>query len=408
MTPKSRLFAVSAGLAALALASGGVLYAQLEGADRGIAPLDSTSSLEVENISVDATGKTAEEARFNGWKQAQLLGWKTLWASTTNRPVSQTPGLSDSVLNGIVSGIVVQEEQIGPRRYVAKLGVLFDRARTGEMLGIGGIKRRSAPMLTVPLIQTGGSEYAFEFRNPWQAAWARFRTGNSAIDYVRTSGGGSDPLLLNAAQTGRPGRRWWRMIVDQYGAADVIMPEVRLKRSFPGGPAIGEFYAWFGPDKKLLGRFTLHVSNSSGIPLMFGTAVRRLDEIYTRALSAGLLRADPSLIVEEPMPIEELEKAVPEAQASTANVPSAATAATPVYTLQIATPDDAAITAAEINVSGVGGVTSAFTTSRNPGGTSIMRVTYNGDPQAFAAGLRAKGWRVGGSGSRLSISRGGD
>ena len=56
------------------------------------------------------------------------------------------------------------------------LGVLFDRARAGEMLGVAGAVRRSAPMLVIPVMITGGAATSFEFRNAWQRAWAQFRT----------------------------------------------------------------------------------------------------------------------------------------------------------------------------------------------------------------------------------------
>ena len=61
----------------------------------------------------------------------------------------------------------------------------------------------------------------------------------SPLDYVRVSGSGVDPLLVNAAQTDRPGRGWWRNIVDLYGAADILVAEVQLQRAYPGGPAAG-------------------------------------------------------------------------------------------------------------------------------------------------------------------------
>ena len=135
-----------------------------------------------------------------------------------------------------MSGIVIDNEQIGPNRYIARLGVLFDRARTGQMLGVSGEIQRSAPMLVIPVMMTGSAAYSFEFRNDWQRAWAQFRTANSAIDYVRPSGSGIDPLVLNEAQTQRRGRGWWRMLLDQYGAADIVVPELELRRLYPGGP----------------------------------------------------------------------------------------------------------------------------------------------------------------------------
>jgi hypothetical protein len=412
----ARPIPLAAALLVSALA-GGAVYAQLEGADRGVPPIDSASTFEITGVTVDTTGKTAQEAREEGWRQAQSKGWKALWAKTNNRPVTEAPDLPESTLNGMVSGIIVEQEQIGPNRYIATLGVLFDRARSGQLLGASGPVQRSAPMLVVPVMITGSSFQTFESRNEWQKAWARFRTVNSPVDYVRTTGSGIDPLLLNAAQTRRPGRGWWRMLLDQYGAADVVMPEVHLRRSFPGGPARATFTARHGPDNRLLGRFTLRVSNGAALPRMLDEGVRRLDAIYAEALAAGARAPDPSLIVPEPPPVEEFleEEEVlerPRAERSGSVVPSgplptyqAPSGATQSFTIQVPTADAAAVAQAEIAVSRVPGVTSAITSSQSLGGTSTMRVTFTGDGAALAAALQAQGWNVSGSGTSLRISR---
>jgi hypothetical protein len=392
---------------AVCLAAGGS-EAQLEGSDRGVPPIDSASTFEVGGIEVDTTAPSAEKAREEGWKEAQRRGWKALWAKTNGRPIEEAPNLDDAALNSMVAGIVVEQEQIGPRRYIASLGVLFDRARTGELLGVGGVVRRSAPLLVIPVMLTGGTFTSFEYKNEWQKAWARFRTGNTPVDYVRPTGSGIDPLLLNQMQARRPGRAWWRMLLDQYGAADVVMPEVRLQRLAPGGPAIGTFTARFGPDSRVLGRFELRAENSAGIPKLMDEGVRRLDELYAQALAGGALRPDPTLIVQRPPEVEALEEQAP-AAAQTPTATPTPTSGTPSVTvsIQVPTPDAAAVSRAEIGVSKVRGVTSALTTSLALGGTSVMRVTYSGDPAALAAALQAQGWTVSGSGTSLRISKGG-
>ena len=410
MTRKGPISLLLALIASLGAA--GIVYAQLEGADRGVPPIDSASTFEINGIEVDVSAENAEKARFEGWRQAQAKGWKALWAKTHNRPISQAPGLSDSALNGMVSGIIVEQEQIGPKRYIATLGVLFDRARTGQLLGVSGQVRRSAPMLVIPIMLTGSTHQSFEWRNEWQKAWARYRTGSSPIDYVRPFGSGIDPLLLNAAQANRPGRGWWRMLLDQYGAADVIMPEVRLQRSYPGGPATGIFIARHGPDNRYLGQVTLRVGNSAGIPRLLDEGIRRLDAIYAQALEAGLMRPDPSLIVELPPPVEELEE--PEEEDLSlpidlgGSAPPAPAAERTSFTIRVSTPDEESVDRAEISVSRIGGVMSALTTDKELGGTSTMQVTFMGDSERFRAALAAQGWSVSGSGTSLRISRGGD
>lgn len=398
-------------LAAIAsLAVGGAVWAQLEGADRGVPPIDSASTFEIGGVEVDVSAETAQKAREAGWREAQQKGWKALWAKTNGRPVEQAPGLTDAALNGMVAGIIVEQEQIGPKRYIATLGVLFDRARTGQLLGVTGSVRRSAPMLVIPVMLTGSSFQSFESRNEWQKAWARFRTGNSPVDYVRPTGSGIDPLLLNVMQARRPGRGWWRMLLDQYGAADVIAPEVHLKRLFPGGPAIATFTARHGPDGRVLGRFTLRVETSALIPGLLDEGVRGLDLLYSRALAAGRLAPDPSLIVPEPPLVEETEEEVLAEEDEPTPLPGGPTpvGAVTTFRIEVDTPDPSAISRAELAVSRVPGVTSAFTTDPQAGGISSMRVTYMGEASGLSSALEAQGWRVSGSGTTLRLSRGGD
>jgi hypothetical protein len=403
-----RLPLILAALVSLAVA--GAVWAQLEGADRGVPPIDSASTFEIGGIEVDVTADNGDKAREEGWRQAQQKGWKALWAKTNGRPAEQAPGLTDAALNGLVAGIVVEQEQIGPKRYIATLGILFDRARTGQLLGVSGSVRRSAPMLVIPVMLTGSSFQSFESRNEWQRAWARFRTGSSPVDYVRPTGSGIDPLLLNVTQTRRPGRGWWRMLLDQYGAADVIVPEVHLKRYFPGGPAVATFTARHGPDNRILGQFTLRVENSALIPRLLDEGVRGLDLLYSRALAAGQLSPDASLNLPEPPLVEALAEETEVQETALTPLPGGPSpvGAVTVLRIEVDTPDPAAIGRAELAVSRVPGVTSAFTTDPAIGGTSKMRVSYMGEPAALAAALEAQGWRVSGSGNSLRISRGGD
>jgi hypothetical protein len=284
---------------------GGALVAQMESSERGILPVDSTGTLEITGIKVDVGGKDADTARYNGWRIAQREGFRALWAKTNKRPINQAPILSDSTLDGLVSSIVVEQEQIGPNRYIATLGVLFDRARAGELLGVAGVVRRSAPMLLIPVMVSGGTPTTVELRNPWQRAWAQFRTSQSPIDYVRVSGLGVDPLLVNAAQTERPGRGWWRNILDLYGAANVLVAEVSVDRLYPGGPAKAHFIGRFGPDALVIGDFELTARNSEDLPRMMAEGVQRMDEMFTQAHAMGMIRGDPDLIIQPPPPVEE-------------------------------------------------------------------------------------------------------
>ncbi len=399
-----RLPSIMFGLAALAGlgVGGGAVLAQIDGQARGVAPIDSGGAYEVTGVSVDVAGKTAEAARLGGWRIAQRKAWAVLARRLGRGGV----GASDGLLDSLVSGIVVENEQIGPTRYVARLGVLFDRVRAAGVLGVSAYADRSPPMLVMPLQISGGASQMFEARTPWQQAWARFRTGNSSIDYIRPSGTGTDPLLLNAGQIGRRSRGWWRTILDQYGASDILIPVVRLYRQWPGGPVIGVFEARHGPDNALIGTVTLRVGSTDSINQLLDTGVGRLDGMYQRALASGTLHPDATLnpppkpeeaVIDDTTPGEEpitgLDSAI------------AATGAGIAITLQYDAPSASAVANAESLVRSIPGVVRAGTTSLALGGVSLMAVTYDGDPEQLRRALEQRGLQVSGSGTTLRIRR---
>ena len=402
------------------------LIAQIEG-ERGIAPVVSTGDIETGGIEVDVTGKTAAEARQAGWREAYKKAWEQLHG----------PAMDEGTIESLVSGVVIEREQIGPHRYIARLGVVFDRTRAGQYVGDGSAMGvRSAPMLAIPVLYSGGVGQVYEVRTAWQRTWAEFRTGESAIDYVRPSGGGGDSLLITAGQVGRRSRIWWRNVLDEYAAGDVVFPIARLERQWPGGPVKGTFTARYGPDNTFLGSVTMTAADEDGVPAMLQKGLKALDGMFTDALHQGLLANDPTLSIDHPQIDPALQALIDKAKvqqqlaAQTAADASAVEAAelnapkieaAPVaseepvakpkpaaaagVTIQFASPDAHAVDQALAAVRGASGVSGASTVSLAIGGTSVMRASYAGSPAELAAALRARGWKASVSGSTLRISR---
>ena len=420
LTRPNRAIWVAAGVGLLcAGVVGGIgparLIAQIEG-DRGIAPVLNTGDIEVTGVQVNATGKTAQEARAEGWKAA----YRAAWAKVNG------PALGDGELSAMVTRVSVQNEQIGPHRYIATLGVSFDRARAAGFVAGGSGGQRSAPMLVIPVLISGGAGQVYEIKGAWQRAWAEFRTGASAVDYVRPSGAGGDSLLITAGQPGRRSRLWWRGLLDQYGASDVLMPEARLERQWPGGPIVGTFNARYGPDNRHLAAFTLTAADESELPAMLTQAVQQMDRLYSGAVQSGQLRAD-GISIDHPAVDPGLASVIAAgeraaAAEAAARVPvadstgdavtaSGAPLASPVaaeatsVSVQFASPDARSVDAALAGVRGTSGVASASTSSIAIGGTSVMRVSYNGSIAQLAAALRERGWQVTVGSGALRIRR---
>jgi hypothetical protein len=380
---------------------GAAVYAQLESGDRGILPFDTTDTLESGAVHVDVGGPDSQSARLAGWRMAQRQAFRLLWSKMHNAPISQAPNLPDGTLDQIVSSINVDHELIGPNRYIADLSVEFDRDHAAPFLGVEGaqVTEHSAPMLLIPITVTAGTETSVEFRNAWQRAWAQFHTAQSPINYVRVSGVGADPLLVNAAQTSRPGRGWWRALLDMYGAQDILVAEVQLQRAYPGGPALARFIARHGPDNEVVGGFTLTAPSSDAIPAMMAKGAQRMDALFAQALADGGLSRDPSLNLPPPPVIEApVEAAPPQKPVSVAND----------YQVQVVGNDVAVYNFAMAHLHTLGGVQSATPQQINPNGTSYILVSYKGTIAQLAAALTGRGWVVDFSGTVVRMHPTGD
>ncbi len=402
---------------AVLCALGVAVWAQV-GGERGIAPVASTSDIQVSGVEVDVRADSGTEARAKGWVEAQRKAWERL----------DGPQLSDSQIKGLVSAIVIERERLGPKRYIATLGVVFDRQRASRYLGAEGEATRSAPMLLLPVTVSAGTQMIYEQRNPWQRAWAEYQTGQSRIDYVRPAGAGGDSLLLTYGQTGRRSRTWWRNVLDQFAADDVLVPIANLRYIYPGGPIEGTFTARVGPDNEYLGKFEMTAASPAELPAMLDRAVARFNRIFETALASGRLRPDPTLNIGTPDLSPELQRLLELGRAMRAQDQAAAAASEPtaesgdaitaapirtpppegsvaLYTVQVATPDAAAFDGAVSAVRGTPGVRSTGIRSTAIGGTSVMTVSYAGSIAQLADALRARGFTVSQGSNALAISR---
>ncbi|MES2989167.1 MAG: heavy-metal-associated domain-containing protein, partial [Pseudomonadota bacterium] len=209
----------------------------------------------------------------------------------------------------------------------------------------------------------------------------------------RARGTGPDALLINSGQTLRRGRNWWRSVLDQYGAQDVLVAEVQLRREYPGGPIVGVFGASHGPDRRPIANFALRVDNGDSLDALLDAGIARIDKAFQAALASGELATDRLLATRPPEPKTEEEKpADEETTAVTAPTPAVETGSS--FTVQVDTPTVNALNASESAMRAIPGVRTSNTTSLALGGISVMRVNYDGPIGSLRAALEARGWQV--------------
>jgi hypothetical protein len=342
---------------------------------------DGGSAFVVNNIDVDVLAKTTDEARLSAFREAQRRAWPQLWSRMTGNPVAAAPKLNDGALDSMVAGIEVEAERFSLKRYIGRLSVVFDRVRAAKYLGGGMETLTSPPMLLLPVLQDAGTETVYEAQTPWLRAWARYRAGASPMQYVRATTVVGDSILLNAYQTRRDDRATWRNILNRFRAADVLMAEAKLDRSYPGGPVTGTFTARHGPDGTLLARFKLSVPTATQLDRMLDEGVRRIDANYALALREGRLRSDPELTADIAPP------------AGSAPI-IALTAPVVGLEVNVATPDASAWAALESAVRGTPTVNGVTLLSLSLGGTSRIRIGHSDSYEWLIYNLDQRGLRI--------------
>jgi len=116
-----------------------------------------------------------------------------------------------------------------------------------------------------------------------------------------------------------------------------------------------------------------------------------MDQLFGQALAAGIVRGDPSLIIQPPPAIvdEEEEKAAP---------------ATIVVPIQLLAPNPAWLSAAVAQLRAIHGIVAVEQRSVAYGGVSMVGVTYRGTFGSLANGLAASGWQVVNLGGMLRLT----
>lgn len=338
-------------------------------------------------IAVDTAGKTTYDARLAAYRIARAKAWSLLWNRLTGEPVNRAPRLPDSALEQMVSGIEIEGERFSTTRYIATLGVVFDRARASARFAGTAGALHSGPMLLLPVFTDAGARTLYQTKTPWIAAWARFSEGLSPIDYVIASGSAGDNILLTSYQTQRSDRPLWRNILNRFGAVDVLVAEVRLTRAFPGGPVAARFIARHGPDGTVLGSFDLQTNAEAGLDAMLDQGVRRIDQVYADALRAGQLTSEADLTAE----LEPIISAAPDISGAAIDLSGASLAA------DVATPDAASWAAIETALRATPTVTAVALTSLSLGGVSQIAIRHDDTQEVLRYRLDRNGLRLDGT-----------
>jgi hypothetical protein len=194
-------------------------------------------------------------------------------------------------------------------------------------------------------------------------------------------------LLVNAAQTRRPGRGWWRNLLDLYGADDVLVATVQYHRSYPGGPVQARFVGTHGPDSEPVGSFALRGANLQAV---MNEGAKRMDQLFATAFAAGRLRRDSTLNLPPPPPPP------PEAAQTVIAAPAS-------IQVQVVSPNALTYNYALAHLRTIPGVDKVDQVNIAIGSISNFMVNYRGSAASLGAILSGRGWGVDVSGNTVKI-----
>lgn len=349
------------------------------------------SAYAVDGIAVDVTARSVDEARRIAWGQAQQQAWPLLWSRLAGRPAAEAPALGAGTIDQMVAGIESQGEAFSGTRYIARLGVVFDRSRAAPHLGEAA-RLHSPPILLVPVLVDGAAATVAQGQTPWRSAWARWQANVTLIDYVLPQTTGADRLWLTAAQLGRPDIDSWRTILARADAVDVLVAEARLVRSYPGGPVLAHFSARHGAGGPELARLSLQVASEQRLDRLLDEGVRRLDAALAAAWRDGRVRGRPGLVSDVIV--------VPDAPLIGSGAED--DAGNDVL-VAVITPDNASLAAAQRLLRGI--TPDVLVRQVAPGGTSRIGVSLPGGEDSLRAALAQRGWSLDQQGPDLVMRR---
>lgn len=129
----------------------------------------------VSGIQVDATAKTAAEARQVAIAQGRAEAWRRMLEKLTlQQDHDRLPAYDPARAARVIEGFRVDSEKTSDVRYIGRLSYVFRPERVRQVLREAGIpfaETASKPVVVLPVWRANGTDVLWDDPNPWRAAW---------------------------------------------------------------------------------------------------------------------------------------------------------------------------------------------------------------------------------------------
>lgn len=156
----------------------------------------------VKNVKVDATAKTASEAKIIAMKEGQVEAFRKLINRLSNSPRAQTLfKLPATEIGRLVRGISVAEERTAAKRYIAELNIAFQPAAVRSLMtqfSIPFSDQQASPVLLLPVYIDDGRLILWDDPNPVREGWSNINPDEYLLPLVLPNGGIGDIQAISA------------------------------------------------------------------------------------------------------------------------------------------------------------------------------------------------------------------
>jgi hypothetical protein len=182
---------------------------------------------EVRGVQVDVKAETAAKAREQALVDGERVAFmRLLRRLTLASDRDRLPNLDKGEIRSFVRDFAVSNEKTSAGRYLASLSVRFNRESIRNLLNDFNLpfaETISAPVLVLPVFQTGGTAALWDDPNPWREAWAELGNETGLVPLVQPLGDLGDVGAINPVQAVQGDRPRLKMIAKRYNTEDVVV-----------------------------------------------------------------------------------------------------------------------------------------------------------------------------------------
>lgn len=203
----------------------------------GLSPAMAQDAYSVSNIRVDATAKSASEARAVALKQGFRKGFERIkQRNLTEADAARVPTPDDAALSAMIASFSIDNERTSATRYLSSLSIRFKPDAVRQLYaqyGASYSESASQKTLVVPLLQSGEGlpVVLWGNANPWREAWRSVQSDAAKVPVRVAADTASNQRLISAQQADAKLRGPLMKLAGREGADTVSV--VKLVPSVP-------------------------------------------------------------------------------------------------------------------------------------------------------------------------------